>query len=100
MPFFLGPDLHDPTMHGTGDAVVPCVLRGSYERALLAKLLRQGIVNERNPASRPFSLVTGNKLPTAGTLNSRTAALGAFGPSPTLAFKRQFCNAPWVLTDK
>jgi hypothetical protein len=100
VPLVLGSDFYDPPMYSTRNTVESSVCGGGYVGAFLTEFFRQGRVNKRYSASRPFSFVTRNEATTTSALDHSAAALSALGSSPALAFEWQFSNTSQVSNNR
>lgn len=89
MTLILSSYLYDSSMDRTRNTVIFRVGRHGNVRALLSKLLCQGIIDEGKSLCNLFGLVSRYHGSAAGTLNRTTAALATFRSTTALTLKRQ-----------
>ena len=89
MTLILSSYLYDSSMDSARNAVVFRVRRHGNVRALLSKLLCQGIIDEGKSLCNLFGLVSRYHGSAAGALNRTAAALATFRSTTALTLKRQ-----------
>jgi hypothetical protein len=89
MTLILSSYLYDSAMDRARNAIIFRVRRHGNVRALLSKLLCQGVIHEGKSLCNLFGLVSRYHGSAAGALNRTAAALATFRSTTALTLKRQ-----------